>query len=119
MSTPNIKVKSLFLICSFAAIPVICNAADSSNSPAPKKPIADWTCADFLALQNNFKPYAVGYAAAYSQSGKLEDQDFDVDGVDTITPYVITVCEQDKKASFWSKVKEKADQLGTDVKKAM
>ncbi|GAA4650625.1 hypothetical protein GCM10023116_29080 [Kistimonas scapharcae] len=112
-------IKTLCLACGLAALSCTAFADSNKKSNVPPKPITQWTCADFLDIEDDFQPYAVGWATAYSKSGKPEDTDFDVDGVNTITPYIVTVCSQNRKASFWAKVKDKVEKMDADVKKHM
>ncbi|WP_444930467.1 acid-activated periplasmic chaperone HdeA [Microbulbifer sp. SSSA002] len=72
----------------------------------PKKAAKDWTCADFLAIDDEFKPKAVYWAAAYSGKGKEEGDVLDIDGTEKVTPMVITACTRAPKESFWGKFKE-------------
>ncbi|USE34774.1 acid-activated periplasmic chaperone HdeA [Endozoicomonas sp. SCSIO W0465] len=67
--------------------------------------LAEWTCADYLALQEDYQPYAVGWATAYSKAGKPEDSVFDVQGIETIRPTLFEFCNRNPQASLWDKVK--------------
>lgn len=58
-----------------------------------------------MDLQNNYQLYVLGWAAAYSQTGKLEGQAVDVDEVDQITPIVMNLCAKKPKGSLLNKVK--------------
>jgi len=80
-----------------------------------KKPLAQWTCEDFLAVNESFQPVAVGLGEAVNKSGKVEDAVLDVDGVAKVTPEVITACQQDKKATFVHKIKDAWSKLKKDV----
>ncbi|MCO1334510.1 HdeA/HdeB family chaperone [Microbulbifer sp. OS29] len=91
------------------------SAAFADNHP--KKPAKDWTCADFLAIDDEFKPKAVYWAAAYSQKGKDEGDMLDIDGTEKVTPMVITACTKAPKDSFWAKFKEEWHKVGMHHKK--
>ena len=80
-----------------------------------KQPVAKWTCADFLAVDESFQPTAVGLGEAINKQGKVEDAVLDVAGVEKITPLVVTACEKDKKASFVQKLKEEWAKVKKDV----
>ncbi|MCU1729413.1 acid-activated periplasmic chaperone HdeA [Pseudomonas sp. 7P_10.2_Bac1] len=80
-----------------------------------KKPLTQWTCEDFLAVNESFQPVAVGLGEAVNKSGKVEDAVLDVDGVAKVTPEVITACKQDPKASFVHKIKDAWGKVKKDV----
>ena len=83
-----------------------------------KKPLTQWKCEEFLALDAQFQPKAVYEATAVSKSGKPEDSVFDVDGTEKVIPLVITECKKAPQDSFWDKVKAAWKTVETDVKKA-
>lgn len=80
-----------------------------------KKPLAQWTCADFLAVEAKFQPVAVGLGEAVNKSGKVEDAVLDVDGVEKITPEIVTACEKDKTSGFVHKLKDEWTKLKKDA----
>lgn len=87
------KVLGLILGASLL-IPAIAQAADH------KKPVTEWTCEDFLAVDSTFQPVAVGFAEALNSKEKPEDAVLDVDGIQTLTPVVVQACGTDKAANF-------------------
>ncbi|GLX91599.1 acid stress chaperone HdeA [Pseudomonas fragi] len=91
------------------ALSTLAQAADA------KQPISAWTCESFLAVDESFRPTAVGLGEAVNKSGKVEDAVLDVAGVEKITPLVVTACEKDKKASFVQKLKEEWAKVKKDV----
>jgi acid stress chaperone HdeA len=68
------------------------------------KPVNSWTCEDFLAVDDSFQPVAVGFAEALNSKNKPEDAVLDVDGIEKVTPMIITACKEDPKQSFKVKV---------------
>lgn len=66
------------LVIGSMAIP----AAAASN----KKPVTQWTCADFLAVEDQFRPKVVYAATAYSKAGKPEAEVIDIEGTEKVTP---------------------------------
>jgi hypothetical protein len=84
-------------------------AAAAHKSPthqaAAKKPIAKMTCEDFVGLDESFQPKAVYWAVAYGKSGQPEAEAVDVEGVETVVPFVVEECKKAPKESFWQKVK--------------
>ncbi|KMM85159.1 HdeA/HdeB family protein [Pseudomonas taetrolens] len=94
---------------SLAALSTLAQAADT------KQPVSQWTCEDFLAVDDSFKPTAVGLGEVVNKSGKVEDAVLDVDGVEKITPLIVTACEKDQKTSFVQKLKEEWSKVKKDA----
>lgn len=101
--------KLIFITALMLAGSSMVMAAGSSG----KKPVSEWTCEDFLAVDESFRPTAVGIGELVSRKGKVEDEVVDVDGIATVTPELVQICEHEKKASFidklkaeWAKVKK-------------
>lgn len=69
------------------------------------KPLGNWTCEDFVAVQDQFKPKVVYWATAYNKGGKPEASVLDIEGTEKVTPAVIDACVKNPKASFWQTVK--------------
>ena len=80
-----------------------------------KKPVAKWTCEDFLAVKETFRPTAVVLGEAINKNGKVEDAVLDVDGIEKLTPEVITACEAARDDSFVQKVKSEWAKVKKDV----
>lgn len=83
----------------------VAHAQTSKQASMDKKPISQVTCEEFIGLDDTFKPNAVAWAVGYKAGQQNPDVvAMDVDGVETITPYVVDECMKAPKASFWSKV---------------
>lgn len=87
---------------------VVSGVTTSDAASSGKKSIDKITCQEFVALDETYQPAYVAWAWGYSQ-GQSDPSAVvvDVDGVTEITPYVVEECQQEPKASFWSKVKSK------------
>ncbi|ADO50290.1 acid-activated periplasmic chaperone HdeA [[Enterobacter] lignolyticus] len=92
------KKVSGIILGSLLLIPALSQAAEH------QKPVNNWTCEDFLALDSSFQPTAVGFAEALNNKDKPEDAVMDVKGIETVTPAIVQACTENKKASFKSKV---------------
>jgi len=83
--------------------------ASAAHKPKPhaaaKKPLAKMTCEDFVGLEATYQPKAVYWAVAYGSKGQPEAEAMEVDGVETLTPFVLEECKKAPKESFWQKVK--------------
>jgi len=76
-----------------------------ASHAAAKKPLAKMTCEDFVGLEESFQPKAVYWAVAYGSKGQPEAEAAEVDGIETLTPFVLEECKKAPKESFWQKVK--------------
>ncbi len=76
----------------------------ATHKSAAKKPLAKMTCEDFVGLDESFQPKAVYWAVAYSKKGQPEAEAIDVEGVETVVPFVVQECQKAPKESFWQKV---------------
>lgn len=84
-----------------------------------KKPAKDWVCADFLAIEDEYKPKAVYWATAYSKRGKPEASMLDIEGTEKVTPMIIAECAKAPRESFWKKFKEQWHKVGKDTRDEM
>jgi len=105
------KKKALLMFVVAVSMPGSLFAADA------KKPVSEWTCQDYLLVEDTYKPQAVIEAIDYSKKMNKDVVTTDVISQETITPeMMVTECKAVPKESFWKKVKEKMDKLGKDVK---
>lgn len=56
-----------------------------------------WTCEDFIALNESFKPTAIGFAEALNKNDKPEDAVLDINGTEKVIPLVIEACKKPQK----------------------
>ncbi len=104
MSDPTViefsKVKCLL-------IPLILAAAATTTIAAKvEKPVTQWACADFLSVDDQFKPKVVYWAAAYAKGGQPEAAVIDIKGIEKVTPELIGQCKKAPQASFWTRLKD-------------
>lgn len=69
------------------------------------KHIEKITCRAFNALDESFKPEAIGYAVDYGKRAKPKDLDVDVAGVERITPVVIETCKARPQETLLQRIK--------------
>jgi acid stress chaperone HdeA len=69
-----------------------------------KKPLAEWTCADFLGVEGTFRPKLIYWATAYSKAGKPESATIDIEGTEKVIPIITEDCEKAPQDSFWQKL---------------
>ena len=86
------------IVAALLVLPAASFAAD--HTAHQTRPITKWTCNDFLNLDMSFQPTAVGFADALNQKQKPEDAVLDVSGIESVTPVIVQLCEQNKSANF-------------------
>lgn len=79
---------------------VILTSSSVWAAKAPKEPIDQWTCSDFLEMDEEFRPSAVFFVEGVTKAGKPVDAVMDVDGTLTTTPRVVEACTESQQASF-------------------
>jgi acid stress chaperone HdeA len=81
-------------------------AALPAAAAAPgNKPLGQWSCEEFLAVNDQVKPKVVYWATAYGKGGKPEAAVLDIDATETVTPAIIDSCTKAPKEPFWKTVK--------------
>lgn len=93
--------------------------ASSASLAGDKKPMAQWKCEEFLALDAQFQPKAIYSATELTKKGKPEESILDVDGTEKVIPIVIAECKKAPQESFWDKVKGAWKTVEEKVKKAL
>lgn len=99
-------------VLSLCMIPFLSMAAVDKNDV---KPISNWTCEDFIALDDSYKPTAIGFAEAINNKEKPEEAILDINGIERITPILIQDCMKDKKESFLKKIEERTDKIKREL----
>ena len=97
-----------FTMQRFLALSGLALALSATMSVAgtpPKKPVSQWTCEEFLTLDDQFKPNAIYFSEGLNKKHQPVDAVMDETGALKVTPMVVTECQKDRKASFWSKLK--------------
>jgi acid stress chaperone HdeA len=76
----------------------------AAHQAAAKKPLSKMTCEDFVGLDEAFQPKAVYWAVAYGKHGEPDAEAVDVEGIETVIPFVVEDCKKAPTESFWKKV---------------
>jgi acid stress chaperone HdeA len=92
-------------------------AATAAASAEVKKPVAQWKCADFLSVDDQFKPKVVYSATAFAKGGKPAASVVDIEGTEKVIPRLTEDCTKDPRASFWQKLKNEWDKIGDEARK--
>jgi acid stress chaperone HdeA len=106
LTSDEVKVGQTLRIAGTASHPT-----SKTHKASAKKPLAKMTCEDFVGLDESFQPQAVYWAVAYGSHGQPEAEVLDVEGVETVIPFVVEECKKAPKESFWQKVKAELKKL--------
>jgi acid stress chaperone HdeA len=82
------------------------SVAHAANKPAKKVKAKEFTCEEFLTLGTEVQPHVVYWLEGVTQSGKLEDAEFDVDEMERPVAVLVTECHKAPKATLLEKIKE-------------
>lgn len=97
------KAMLLFSACLFSISTMA--AANAAEKTQAQKPVSQWTCQDFLMLDENFKPTAVAFAEGVTKKDKIVDPTLDVQGIAQVVPVLVQECKKSPKDNFVNKVK--------------
>jgi acid stress chaperone HdeA len=81
-----------------------------------KKPVAKWTCADFLGVEDDFRPKLVYWATAQAKGGKPEAGTINIEGTEKVIPILIEDCKKAPQDSFWQKLEAGWKRVEADMK---
>lgn len=87
------KTAFIIAIAGVAALPF----ASQAN---PQKPVALWQCSDYVSLDESYRPIATGFAAAINQQGKVEEAVLDSEGIATLQPQLLQVCNENPQIAL-------------------
>jgi HdeA/HdeB family protein len=95
----------LKLMCAAAALgSAAILTIDGADAADPKKP-SQWTCQDFLEVDDDVKPKVVYWMEGFNKAGKPEVAAVGVDYFDRPVTTVVTECQKEPKANLWDKIK--------------
>src|SRR5262249_9396086 len=107
MKLKNICLSAMFLVVAQPAL-----AAETSKTPVTK-----WTCADFLSIDDQFKPKVV-YAATSHVKNKTEGV-IDIEGTEKVVPAITTECKKTSQSAFLRELEGVWDKVDADTKAGM
>ena len=101
---------------SILLVPLIMTAAATSTPAAEfQKPVTQWTCAEFLSVEDEFKQTVVYWAMAYAKGGKLEAAMIGIKGIEKMTTQITYECTMAPQASFWSRLKDEWKKIDAET----
>ena len=102
-------MKFRFLVLAGAAL-----AAQAALADDNKKPVSNWTCEEFLAVEGDFQPKVIYWASGQT---KGKPGVVDVEGTEKIVPVVIDECKKTPTNSFTQSLKNAWRSLEAEAKK--
>lgn len=69
-----------------------------------QKPVTQWTCAEFLSIDDEFRATVVHSAMDYAKSAQTPVAD--IKGIEKVTPRIIHECTRAPRATFWTRLKD-------------
>ena len=86
-----------------------------------KKPVAKWTCADFLGMEDAVRPKRIYWATAQAKADKPEVATVNIEGTEKVIPIIVEDCKKAPQDSFWQKLEAgwkrvEADMTGLEKK---
>lgn len=97
---------SILVLFVFLSVPVLAAAEQTTPTASPDTAVDKWTCEEFLAIDEQFKPKAVYWASAHAKMGKKHKAKIlSIEETEQVIPMVIDECNKAPKATFWQKLK--------------
>jgi len=78
-----------------------------------QKPVTQWTCAEFLSIDDEFKATAVHSAMARAKSGQAAVSD--IKDIEKLIPQIIGECTKAPEATFWARLKDEWKKTGAET----
>lgn len=83
----------------------LATAASVAQADSAQKPVHQWTCEEFLAIDTVSQPSVIAYAQALDSKGKPQEGMFDVVTATTVSQLTAAECQVEPKASFINKLR--------------
>ncbi len=99
-------MKKAIIMASAIVLSSLSYVSAATAPTAATKPVQSWTCQDFLDLSETYRPTAVGVVQVINEKKHTDKDYLDVNGLQTITPSVVTICTANPKASLPKAVKQ-------------
>jgi acid stress chaperone HdeA len=95
-------------------VPTIVAAAATITLAAEfQKPVTQWTCAEFLSIDDEFKATVVHSAMAHAKSGQAAVGD--INDIEKVIPQIIGECTKAPQATFWARLKDEWKKIGAET----
>jgi acid stress chaperone HdeA len=103
-------VKLRYFLLASCALTIQAAVADT------KKPVSNWTCEEFLAVEGDFQPKVIYWATAKAKSGKPSSI-VDIEGTEKVVPLIIDNCKKTPSSSFMAKLRDAWRAVESEAKK--
>lgn len=87
-------MKKAIIVAAAIALSSVGYVSAETNQANATKPVQSWTCQDFLDLSETYRPTAVGVVQVINEKKDTDHAYLDVDGIETVTPSVLTICTE-------------------------
>ncbi len=98
------------------ALAVMACITAGAGAAEPKKPIANWSCEEFLAIEGDFQPKVIYWASAQPKSGKPTSL-VDIEGTEKVVPMIVDDCKKAPKEPFLKKLRSAWRAVEAEAKK--
>jgi acid stress chaperone HdeA len=102
------KVKMLCMIASIA-LPAVAHAE-------PTKPLAQWTCKDYLDIEDVIRPKVVYWSSAHAKPGKPKAVTIKIKETEQVIPILEEDCRKASGESFWKHLEAAWKKVESDAK---
>ena len=100
---------------SLLLVPIVVAATATATFAVEfQKPITQWSCAEFLSVDDQFKPTVVQWATTYATGVQPEGTAIDIKGIEKVTPLIIGECTKAPQDVFWSRLKDEWKKVGAE-----
>ena len=70
-----------------------------------KEPVTKWTCADFLGVEDAFRPKLIYWATAQAKAEKPEAATINIEGTEKVIPIIVEDCKKAPRTRFGRNLK--------------
>lgn len=85
-------------------IPAITMAEEESK--VPPRPVSQWSCQEFLEVQEAFKPRIIYWVDGLNKQGRPGEALIDVFSNERVLPRVVAACQENPRAKFITRVRD-------------
>lgn len=92
---------------------VIATAATVTLAAEFQKPVRQWTCAEFLSVDDEFKSTVVHSAMVSAKPGHAAVGN--IKGIEKVMPQIIGQCTKAPQAGFWTRLEDEWKKIGAEA----
>jgi acid stress chaperone HdeA len=92
---------------------IVATAATVTLAAEFQKPVTQWTCAEFLSIDDEFKATVVHSALDHAKSS--QGAVTDIKGIEKLIPQIIGECTKAPQAAFWTRLNDEWKKIGAET----